>query len=503
MSKQKKALKKYRKAISRETLLVDALLKHQQDSQMVVNNPPDTLRLKCHDGGVHFGADPFDSTGYVGKHQEDDGHIMVVGGPGCHKTTGITLPTILTWQGTFVAVDVKGDISDFCLRHQQEIAYPISIIDFTNHEHEYSVHFDPFLQLRQGGEDELLSNARELAISIVPLRDDDREPFWTLGAQNILTAIILYAVGKGLNFNTMIQMILHTPVEKLRKAIEGSGNNAARSFINQYPIDLSGSEDKTLRGSFIEAVNALHVFEDPNIQKVFEEQENSVNLNRDIQSGNFVIRIPESKISQWGGAVRLILRQLFSTLSQRPEKYSRAGRCQLPFLLLWDEMPRFGKFEDLPNAFSTLRSKNVTICATVQSFAQLDCIYGPSIRRVLVDCCAFLVIGAVQDVETQEYCSRLIGSCPVWEPSVGENYYPSREEFTYNRNLNFCRKPIFYPEDFSTLHDFIVATPFGKFCIKKNPLFEKPGLSLYRSNNRSIQQKGGYDFLELSGNFSR
>lgn len=474
----KNSLKVYRKALKSKNLPVDKLLHDQNQCNRDYVIFPDEMQIFPRDGGVFFGLNQFDSptncTHFIGKSQKEDGHILVIGSPGCHKTSGIVLPSILTWQGTFVAVDIKGDISSFCSCHSKDIAYPVRVIDFSG---ESDWHYDPFLLLRTGGENNLISNARDLALAIIPLPNNVREPFWVQGAQNILTAIILYAFGHNMHFNEMIQMALTAPIVDIQKAIEGSDNTTAKMFISQYSAKQSTHFDgKTLQGSFIEMTNHLLDFYQPFVQNVFSSTGNSVDWANDIFAHNFVIRIPESKLNQWGGAVRLILRQLFSALSNRPEKHSLAGRCQPPLLLLWDELPRFGKFEDLVHAFSTLRSRDVTICATVQSLAQLDLIYGTSVRRALVDCCTYVVIGTVQDTETQQYCSTLIGSAPVWEPGVGENFYPAQKEFAFSRNLSLTHRPILFPENFSSLNFFVISTPFGKYFVEKFPLFERPRL---------------------------
>lgn len=476
----KKVSKKHFKSLSNNLNLIDTLLYQQQKQQNSIVDPPDEMRIDFCDGGVFLGRDSSSTSFYIGKPQQEDGHILIVGSPGCHKTTGIILPSILTWQGTFVAVDIKGDITEFCRRHRKGIAYPVQIIDFSG-ECNNTLHFDPFLQLRTGGEAELISNARDLALSIIPTPNNIFDSlFWVQGAQNILTAIILYAFGHGLNFNEMVEMALNTPMEKLQKAIIGSDNDAAKSFIMQYSANPSAHSDiRTLQGSFIEMTNYLRDFYHPQVQNVFSVDGEVVDLEKETLSSNFVIRIPEPKLHQWGGAVRLILKQLFSVLSSRPETYSPKGHWQPPFLLLWDEMPRFGKFEDLVHAFSTLRSKGITICTAIQSFAQLDYIYDPTVRRALVDCCSYIAIGTVQDVDTQQFCSALIGSSPAWDPGVGENFYPNRKEFSFSRNLNLLRKPLLYPEEFAFLNCFVISSPFGKFFVEKSPLFESPKLPIH------------------------
>lgn len=41
---------------------------------------------------------------YIGKTQDVDGHILVLGGAGTGKSSCIAIPTLLTWQGPIFAI---------------------------------------------------------------------------------------------------------------------------------------------------------------------------------------------------------------------------------------------------------------------------------------------------------------------------------------------------------------------------------------------------------------
>lgn len=49
---------------------------------------------------------------YIGKPQERDGHVLVVGGAGSGKSSCIAIPTLATWSGTIFAIDIKGELSE-------------------------------------------------------------------------------------------------------------------------------------------------------------------------------------------------------------------------------------------------------------------------------------------------------------------------------------------------------------------------------------------------------
>lgn len=43
--------------------------------------------------------------------EQDEGHILVLGPSGTGKTSALLIPTLRSWQGTALVVDISGDIS--------------------------------------------------------------------------------------------------------------------------------------------------------------------------------------------------------------------------------------------------------------------------------------------------------------------------------------------------------------------------------------------------------
>ena len=42
--------------------------------------------------------------------EQDEGHILVMGPSGTGKTSALLIPTLRSWQGTALVVDISGDI---------------------------------------------------------------------------------------------------------------------------------------------------------------------------------------------------------------------------------------------------------------------------------------------------------------------------------------------------------------------------------------------------------
>ena len=58
--------------------------------------------------GILFGK-KFGLLGY--SPEQDEGHILVLGPSGTGKTSALLIPTLRSWQGTALVVDISGDIS--------------------------------------------------------------------------------------------------------------------------------------------------------------------------------------------------------------------------------------------------------------------------------------------------------------------------------------------------------------------------------------------------------
>ncbi len=302
----------------------------------------------------------------------DDGHIAVFGGTGSGKTTGIAIPTLYTWKGTVFSFDFKGDlISHIGKRH----AITLYMLDGKDNY----FYCDPFSVLRQGGKRNLIQNARELANAIIPLPPPNTtDPIWSEAARDVLTGAIVYFFNLKATFIEAMVNIKSISMIELFKKIKV--DPSASICVN---LDLT-LNPKTLAGVSLELHSRIAVFAtDPVIQDTFSPSEDGRKCPLtwgSLENSDIVIRIDQSRLDQWSGAVRLMLVQMIRTLERRPEKYTPEGADVKPTLLLLDEFPQYGKVEAITSALKILRSKNVTIALFCQSLSDLDETYGRETR---------------------------------------------------------------------------------------------------------------------------
>lgn len=407
-----------------------------------------------HDSAFFFGKTQFGD--YVGKRDDIDGHILGFGRSGSGKTTCIIRPTLDTWKNTIFAIDLKGDLISQAKNRRAKILYFMP--DYQN-----QFYIDPFYPIRNDSERNLIRHCRSLAFAIIPLSQEDRDPFWTISARHILTGALVYFYRLNVSFVHAILAIKRINILKLLKKI--ASDDIAKTCINVNSEKIHKTIDN------INAVlqNYLIPFAtDVVIQEALSsDSDNPKELIKweDLENYDIFIRMELSDLDQFSGAIRLMLTQLITTLKRRPEKYTLEGKKLKPTLLLFDEFPQYGKVEEITSALKVLRSKNVTIALFCQSLADLDATYGAITRRCILDNCPYKTILSADDLDTQKYWSELVGTVKTRTDGFSSNFDEFGIPSGYNFNVSSTREPIIYPHEFASLNEVILIHPEKeRFC---------------------------------------
>ncbi len=395
--------------------------------------------------------------------QTKDGHILAVGSTNSGKSSCFVIPTLRRWSGNVFCIDIKGEL----YKHTKDKRTNAKIFDPLNKS---TYGFDPFEVLDKT--DNKAPEAEAIAMALIPMSPDVKEPFWGQSARNMLTGCILHFYNEGKTFIETIREIL-TPaapkntiepvrvppfVQLIEDIYDNTKSEAARTYISAFV----GLDEKPLSSIYAELSRHIMRFvTDKDIVNCLSQKKRI--SPDDLENGRDIyISVPEHRLEQWRSLLTLMVSQFIHHFEKRPDLTAT------PILFMLDEFARLGKIEGITNAFATLRSKKITICAVVQSLAQLDLIYGEPTRRVIVDNCPYIAIFAVTDATSQEYFARLIGGRYAWNPSVGCSL-----PLSAHANLSKNREPLIYPEQLATLEIIVLLTPDGIFWMDKIPFFYK------------------------------
>jgi len=412
-----------------------------------INEPIPALESLKPFCGVVFGKQ---DEKYIIKPAKEDGHILVVGGVGSGKSSCIAIPTLKNWNHRFFAIDIKGEL-------QQKVNANRPNIRILNPLSASGWGYDPYFCLRRSRNP--AQEARAIAQAIIPLPPDIKDPFWIESAQNIFTASILHYHAKRLSFlDTIRQIQSLTPRGLIMELCEGE----AIYFVGSM-LDM---DDKVLSSIVAEiSKNVVHFVTDKNLISILSRQNNITPQELD-WGCDIYIQIPEHLLKQWKNLLTLIVNQFLTHFEQRIELTAQ------PILFLLDEFPRLGKVDAMLDGLATLRSKKITICLIIQSLAQLDLIYGTNERKVIADTCSYKAILGATDAETQEYFSRIVGTYDKQITQHGTQNSPF-VGFPKGQSTNTyeMEKRIIKPEEFATLKDIVLLTPYGNLRVEKKPYY--------------------------------
>jgi type IV secretion system protein VirD4 len=410
---------------------------------------------------------------YVGKQEAQDGHILVIGGAGCGKSSCIAIPSLVSWRERVFAVDIKGEL----YQHTRHKRPSLKALDpLSKSAYGYNPYY--LLELSHN----IAQDAREIALAVITKPQEVKEPFWIEGAQNLLTGAILHFYSRKFSFVETILTVQGTPVKQLIKQISESKNQEARLFISQF-VDM---DIKTLSSIYAELSNRIMVFAtDPDIRDCLLWEQ--VITPMDLEQGYDVyLRIPEDKLDQWQGLLTLIVNQFMKHFERRSEEGA------VPVLFLLDEFPRLGRVEAV-KGLATLRSKKIVICIIAQSLAQLDVTYGKGNRQVIADNCPYKAVLRATDAETQEYFSRLVGTTERTKKSSSRHYQGQDTDLIQSTSFSETseEKRLIKPEDFAILKDIVLLTPYGYSLIKKTPYYKVKAFQARRGKGRKGKERRG------------
>lgn len=393
---------------------------------------------------------------YATMPETTDGHVLIVGGAGSGKTAAVAIPTLMSWKERVFAIDIKGELYAKTKKARGEAQ-----IKVFNPTDTTAYGYDPFYLLKNA--DDISSAARQLAMSIVPLPADVKDPFWIKGAQNMLTGFLIYFQGLGESFSSTMKYIKSIPTKELIEQIVADTNDKAKMEIMQF----SGMDDKTLSGVYAELSNHITVFAtSDDLQRALSGKGACI-TPADLESGyDIYCCIPEHKLDEWKDLLGMMCNQFLKSFERRAEGNTT------PILFLIDEFPRLGKIEAISNGLATLRSKKIHISLIVQSKSQLNAIYGKDVAEVIADNCSYKAILKASEPTTQEWCSKLVGTYD--KKKVSSNYNADIMGVGKGQGTSSSteEKRIIKPEEFAYLQDVVCVFPNGYKRLQKANYYE-------------------------------
>ena len=331
-------------------------------------------------------------------------HSLVVAPTGSGKGVGIVIPTLLTYGGSVICLDVKGE--NFANTARRRHALGDAVFKFAPYdEHGRTHRFNPLDDVARADPERRYTEAQRVSEALIALGGENVQGF-LVSAKQIFAAAVLVVIERG----TPTIGAVH---DLLDGEGEGSFSDTFATLADETDIDearsifrrMAGISDRIL-SSYMSVLfdGGLGAWRDRFVRRATETSDFDLAAFRRRPMTLYVVIAPND-LKVLAPVVRILFQRTVATL-QRAEPTPDEP---WPVLLLLDEFPRLGRMSVLSEAITTVRSYGGRMMLVAQSLAGLKEVYGAEGAQNFLANCRLQLFMAPADADTPEYVSRAIG----------------------------------------------------------------------------------------------
>ncbi len=353
---------------------------------------------------------------------------------------------------------------------------------------------------RQKIYDEVYEDLNDLVSVICPIESQD-DPVWEKGARSVIMATILAMLEDSENPD------LGMTKEKfnffnVNKAVGNSENNfeplknyfAGRSVLSRA-VTLSkqvlSAAENTLASYMSIAFDKLSIFNDEGICSLTSATDIDPAIFADDKTALF-LKIPDEKDTRHTLAAAFIL-CIYKALIKKASTREDLSLPRNVYFILdeFGNMPKIDKFDKM---ITVGRSRKIWFNMVVQSYAQLENVYGKTVGDIVKSNCGLKMFIGSNDIDTCKEFSELCGNCTVTTTSISRQMGSKEGDASYSSQLQ--TRPLIYPSELQKINNktdtgnAIIVT-FGNYPLKTK---------FTPSYKCSLYQMGTMDLTEVRSN---
>ncbi len=349
----------------------------------------------------------------LGKYERDylrhDGpeHVLCFAPTRSGKGVGLVVPTLLTWPGSCIIHDIKGEnwtlTAGFRAKHGR-----VLLFDPTNAN---SSAYNPLLEVRQG-EWEVRDVQNIADILVDPEGSLDKRNHWEKTSHSLLVGAILHVLyaekDKTLAGVANFLSDPRRPVEATLRAMMDTphlGESGVHPVIASSARELLNKSDNERSGVLSTAMSFLGLYRDPVVARVTARCDWRIaDLVRGKSPVSLYLVVPPSDINRTKPLIRLILNQIGRRLTEELTASGKRHRL----LLMLDEFPALGRLDFFESALAFMAGYGLKGFLIAQSLNQIERAYGPN--NAILDNCHVRVSFATNDERTAKRVSDALGT---------------------------------------------------------------------------------------------
>jgi len=356
-------------------------------------------------------------------------HALIVAPTGRGKTSGFVIPNLLTWQGSAVTLDVKGECFEATARHraaQGDKVYRFAPTDWVGKRtHRYN----PLLRIYELEDPARQQMELQLLATLFLQSDNDRVQGLLKGGIDLFVAAGLLAIQRKKPNLGEIYRIAASGGNKQKEYVARGheiDNKAAKLIFTR----LASTNNDTLT-SYVSLLmtSGLDQWQNPAIDEATQISDFDF---RTIRKKPFTVYlvVQPLMVKPLAPLIRLFFSDLLSAMQEK-----EPGKDEpWPVMIMLDEFNRLGKMPIVVESIETLRTYRGHLAVVTQTIPALDEIYGENTRRALQGNAGVKLYLTPSDEKTIEELSKAVGKTTktviTRSRSIGKNPFEGRSQST-------------------------------------------------------------------------
>ena len=336
-------------------------------------------------------------------------HVMAFAPTRSGKGVGLVVPTLLSWPGSAVIHDIKGENWTLTAGWRARFSHCLLF----NPTDARSAAYNPLLEVRRGMHE--VRDVQNIAdILVDPEGALERRNHWEKTSHALLVGAILHVLYasedktlRGVaNFLSdpacPFEVTLHRMMttRHLGETTHPVVASAAREVMNK--------SDNERSGVLSTAMSFLGLYRDPTVAEVTSRCDWRIAdlIDADHPVSLYLV-VPPSDISRTKPLIRLILNQIGRRLTESLDGSDGIARRH-KLLLMLDEFPALGRLDFFESALAFMAGYGLRAFLIAQSLNQIDKAYGQN--HSILDNCHVRIAFATNDERTAKRISEALGT---------------------------------------------------------------------------------------------
>lgn len=352
-------------------------------------------------------------------------HVLCVAPTGRGKTTGFVIPNLLTFRGSAVVLDVKGENFEATARHRAAEGDDVYRFAPTDWNDRRSHRYNPLLRIAGLRDPNQQQMELQLLATLFLQTDNDRTSGLLKGGIDLFVAAGLLSFERKRPTLGEIYRITASGGDKRKEFMKRRDevqNRAAKLIFER----MASTNNDTLT-SYISLLmtSGLDQWSNPAIDAATSTSDFDFRTIRKKPFSVYLVVAP-NMVRPMAALIRLFFSDLIASLQDREPGPDEPW----PVMIMLDEFNRLGKMPIVVESIETLRSYRGHLAIVTQTIPALDEIYGENTRRALQGNAGIKLYLTPSDEKTIEELSGAVGMTTkrvvTRSRSIGRNPFEGR-----------------------------------------------------------------------------